>query len=299
MNNIFNNVPGMMNVMQFLNLFISNMGFHGSWDIIRTIIDISIVSYLVYAAILLLRETRAWQLIKGILVIIVVAKLSDYIGLKTIAFMLNHAVQYIAIALVVLFQPELRRMLEQIGRNRFKAFFNFEEEDNTIKDTAMIEEIVKAVSKMSQLNIGAIIVVERETKIGEIITSGIQIDSNVTSELIANIFTPNTPLHDGAMIIRNRRIKAAGCFLPLTDNGNLSKGLGTRHRAAIGVSEVSDSVAVIVSEETGTISIALAGGLTRDLTPDMLRKSLHRSLLQKQKAKVFHKKLILWKVREK
>jgi diadenylate cyclase len=149
---------------------------------------------------------------------------------------------------------------------------------------------------LSRTSTGALIVIERDTKIGEIINTGTQIDSNVSAELLVNIFTPNTPLHDGAAIIRNNKLKAAACFLPLTDNPNLSKDLGTRHRAALGITEVSDSITVVVSEETGKISFALNGGLTRNLTSDTLRKALNKNLLERNTP---NRKLALWKVRSK
>ncbi len=274
------------------------VGFKGPLDIFRAVVDISIVAFVIYKLVLLVRETRAWQLIKGILVIVIAAKLSEILGLKTIAYILNNTIQYIAIALVVLFQPELRRGLEQIGRSKFRNifYFNMEEEGNVIQTTTIIEEIVKATSEMSRTFTGALIVIERDTKIGEIINTGIQLNSNVTAELIMNIFTPNTPLHDGAMIIRYTKIKAAACFLPLTDNPNLSKELGTRHRAALGITEISDSIAIVVSEESGKISFALNGGLTRNLTPDMLRKALNKNLLERNTT---NKKISLWKVKSK
>jgi diadenylate cyclase len=261
-------------------------------DILRAVLDIGIVSYVIYRVIILVRETRAMQLIKGILFIIVAARLSDILRLRTLAYLLNNTISYVAFALVVLFQPELRRVLEQIGRNKFSNFFNFEEESTAIKTTAVIEEIIKAVTELSRTRVGALIVIEMKTKIGEIINTGTDIDSHVSSELLINIFTPNTPLHDGAVIIRDNRLKAAACFLPLTDNPNLSRELGTRHRAAIGISEVSDAIAVVVSEETGKISFALNGGLTRNLTPDTLRKALNKNLLESENSP---KKLVLWR----
>jgi len=281
------------NIKELINGIAGNIGFKSFWDLLLAIIDISIVSYVIYKLILLVRETRAWQLIKGILFILVAAKVSDYLGLSSIAFILNHTVSYIAITLVVLFQPELRRGLEQIGRSRFRSLFSFDEEQNKIKTTTVIEEIIKSVTELSKNYVGALIVFERETKIGEIIDSGTKLDSNVVSELLVNIFCPNTPLHDGAVIIRNNRIKAVSCFLPLTENSDLSKDLGTRHRAALGISEVSDSIAVIVSEETGKISFALNGGLTRNLTTDTLRKALNKNLFDEKGAT---KKIGLWKV---
>ncbi|GAE89847.1 diadenylate cyclase CdaA [Acetivibrio straminisolvens] len=274
----------------------TNLDIKNPWDLIKTIIDIGIVSFVIYKLIELIRETRAWQLIKGILVIVFAARVSQLLGFKTLSFLLRLTIEYMAIILVVLFQPEFRRGLEQLGRSRFRNLFSFEEEDRTIKVKSLIEEIIKAVTEMSRTFTGALIVIERETKLGEIINSGINLDSSVTSELLINIFTPNTPLHDGAVVIRDNKIKAAACFLPLTENPNLSKELGTRHRAALGISEVSDSIVVVVSEESGRISVALNGGLTRNLTSDTLRKALSKNLLDKANPS---KKLGIWKVKAK
>lgn len=269
------------------------MGLSDPMYIIRAIIDIGIVAWVIYKLVILVRETRAWQLIKGILLILLATELSNILGLKTINFILQSMLQFLAIGAIVLFQPELRRALEKIGRNRFKDLINFDEATNTrVKTTAVIEEIVKACTEMAAKYTGALIVIERDTKIGEIINTGTQVDSQVSSELISNIFVPDTPLHDGALVIRDNRIKAAACFLPLTENPNLSKELGTRHRAALGITEVSDSIAVIVSEESGKISFALNGGLTRNLTPDTLRKALNKNLIDNE---VNTKKLMMWR----
>jgi len=275
---------------------VNYIGFESPFDVIRAIIDIGIVAYVIYKVIFLVKETRAWQLIKGLLFIAVVSYLSKILRLDTVNYILTSAIQITAIAVVVLFQPELRRGLETIGRSKFSDFFNFEESNSRIHTTAMIEEIVKAVTELSKTSTGALIVIERETKIGEIINSGIQLDSNISAELIMNIFVPNTPLHDGALVIRDHKIKSASCFLPLTDNPNLSKELGTRHRAAMGITEVSDSISVVVSEETGKVSFALNGGLTRNLTSDTLRKALNKNLLDDTTPT---KKLSLWKVKSK
>jgi diadenylate cyclase len=284
------------NIREFIKYLSTNLDINGPWDAIKIIIDISIVSFVVYKLVKLVRETRAWQLIKGILVIVVAARLSEILGFRTISFILRLTIEYMAIILVVLFQPEFRRGLEQLGRSRFRNFFSLEDEDINVKVKALIEEIVKAVTEMSKTFTGALIVVERETKIGEIINSGVRLDSNVTSELLINIFTPNTPLHDGAVVIRDNKIKAAACFLPLTENSNLSKELGTRHRAALGISEVSDSIVVVVSEESGKISVALNGGLSRNLTSDTLRKALSKNLIKKDNP---GKRLGIWKVKSK
>lgn len=284
------------NLGDVLKHIFMNFDIKGPWDIIKVIIDIAIVSFVIYKLIKLVKETRAWQLIKGILVIVVAAKFSRTLGFRTISFILKLTIEYMAIILVVLFQPEFRRGLEQLGRSRFRNFFALEDEDLNVRIKALIEEIVKSVTEMSRTFTGALIVIERETKIGEIINSGIRLDSNLTKELLINIFTPNTPLHDGAVVVRDNKIKAAACFLPLTENSNLSKDLGTRHRAALGISEVSDSVVVVVSEESGKISVALNGGLTRNLTSDTLRKALSRNLLEKDDSA---KMLGIWKVKTK
>jgi diadenylate cyclase len=265
-------------------------------EVLKSIIDISIVSYIIYKVIQLVRETRAWQLVKGILVILIVAMFSDLLQLRTLAYLLNRTIEIAGFALVVVFQPELRRGLERIGRSNFKNFFNFEENDSVIQTTYTIEEIVKAATELSRTKTGALIVVERDTKLGEIINTGTRLESSVSAELIINIFTPNTPLHDGALILRDNKLKSAACFLPLTDNPNLSKELGTRHRAALGITEVSDCISVVVSEETGKISYALNGGLSRNLTPDILRKALNRNLLEKASV---NKKLSIWKGKSK
>jgi len=283
-----------INFNDLINNFAGYIGYTGPISIIQAIVDIGIVSYAIYKLIVLVKETRAWQLLKGLMFILVASELSKWLGLKTISFILGNTVQYIALALVVLFQPELRRALEHIGRSRFKDIFNFDEESTRLKVTAVIEEIVKACMEMSRTYTGALIVIEKDTKLGEMINTGTQLDSTITAELLINIFTPNTPLHDGAVIIRGDRIKAAACFLPLTDNPNLSKELGTRHRAALGISEVSDCISIVVSEESGKISFALNGGLTRNLTSDTLRKALNKNLLEKEGS---NKKIALWKVR--
>lgn len=274
----------------------SYFGIKGPLDIIKAIVDIGVVSYVIYKLIFLVKETRALQLIKGIAFVLAAYYVSGLLGLRTFAFILQNTIQIVGLALVVLFQPELRRALEQIGRSRFRNFFNFEEGNNEIQTTAVIEEIIRAATEFAATRTGSLIVIERDTKIGEIINTGTRLDSSINSEILMNIFTPNTPLHDGAVVIRDNRIAAAACFLPLTDNPNLSKELGTRHRAALGITEVSDSIVIVVSEETGQIAVAFNGGLTRNLTPDMLRKALNKSLLEKKNP---NKKISLWKAKSK
>lgn len=269
-------------------------GFEKPIDFIKATLDIGLVSYIIYKAIMLVKETRAWQLVKGIAFVIVAAKLSEYLGLNTIAYILNNTFQGLVLTLIILFQPELRRGLEQIGRSKFRTFFNFDEEKSKLDTTTVIESIVKSCANMSKNMTGALIVIERETKIGEIISTGVSMDSKVSMELLLNIFSQNTPLHDGAVIIRDNKIMAASCFLPLTENANLSKDLGTRHRAALGITEVSDSIAVIVSEETGKINFGLNGVLTRNLTVDALRNELIRCLIEDNPT---NNLLSLWKVK--
>ena len=258
------------------------------------IIDIAIVAFVIYKGVRLIRETRAEQLIKGIVILVVVTQLSIWLQLNAISFILKNTMQVGVTALLVVFQPELRRALEQMGRSRFGNLFNFDEFNAEGGLNTIIEEIAKSVQTLSQNRVGALIVLERDTKIGDIIRTGVTIDSVITAELLVNIFVPNTPLHDGAVIIRENKIKAAACFLPLTQNQNLSKELGTRHRAALGISENSDAVAIIVSEETGKISVALEGDLTRNLTVETLKKALNKTL-QMNREKKSRNKLLLWK----
>ncbi len=286
---LFDNI----NLRDLYNNFAGYMGLNDPLYMIRALLDIGIVTWAVYKLIILVRETRAWQLIKGILLIVVATEMSGFIGLKTINYLLQSMLSVLAIGAIVLFQPELRRALEKIGRSRFKDLLNFDEAANfRVQTTAVIEEIVKASMELSSKYIGALIVIERDVKIGEIINTGTQLDSQVSSELIMNLFVPDTPLHDGALVIRDNKIKAAACLLPLTDNPNLSKELGMRHRSALGITEVSDSIAVVVSEESGKISFALNGGLTRNLTSDTLRKALNKNLIEHEASP---KKLILWR----
>jgi len=275
-------VPGNGRIGSIFGYIMSFLGLTGPLDIIRMLIEISVVSYVVFKVIQLVRETRAIQLVKGLLFILVFSKLSQMMGLKTIAFLLQGALQIFGFGLIVLFQPELRRALEKLGSSGFKDFMIRKDSEERLRIIATIESIVQACAAFSKDYIGALIIIERETKIGDIINTGTQINALVSSELLGNIFTPKTPLHDGAVIISNNTIKAAACYLPLTQNAGLSRELGTRHRAALGITEVSDAIAVVVSEESGKISYAHNGGLTRSLTPDMLRKALSKFLLESE-----------------
>jgi diadenylate cyclase len=240
----------------------------------NTYVDIGIIALIIYKAMNLIRETRAEQLIKGIAMLLIATKLSEVLGLHTVYWLLKNAMTVGVIAILIIFQPELRRALEHIGRGRF--FIKGELLEHEID--SMLDEVCVAVAQLSKSKTGAIIVIEQETGLNEYIETGTKLDSIVTNEILMNLFVPNTPLHDGAVIIRRNRIAAAGCFLPLTQSQNLSKELGTRHRAAIGITEISDSMVIIVSEETGVISFAKMGRLSRYLDTKSLREIIKNSI---------------------
>ena len=241
------------------------------------LVDILVVTYFLYRLYQMLKNTRAASLVKGLLVLLIAALVSNWLHLHVINWLLEKSMTVVLVALPVVFQPELRRALEQIGRGRFfrKTVVLDEEEVEH-----MLSALVTAAMAMSRNKIGALIVFERETGLDDYIETGIQIDALVSHELFMNIFIPNTPLHDGAVIIRGNRIKAAGCLLPLTEARNLSKELGTRHRAAIGLSEQADALVLVVSEETGTISLARSGVLQRYLTGDDIKDLLRPGMSQ-------------------
>lgn len=266
---------------------------------ISDFIDIGIVAFLMYKLIHWIQETRAMQLVKGIVILFLVLFLSDWLHLDALNYILSAAVQVGMFAIVVIFQPELRSLLERMGRSKVGKLMDFattnsvETEDP--ENAAMIDDIVTATVHMSKSRIGALIVIERDTRLGEVMKTGTQLDAAVSSGLLENIFVPNTPLHDGAVIIRGSRIMAAGCFLPLTSNANISKELGTRHRAALGISEASDAVVIVVSEETGKISIAVNGTLTRNLEGEPLRRALSKIIRQTKRQEPLDK-IKFWKV---
>lgn len=237
---------------------------------ITDVIDIAIVSFIIYNVLRFIRSTRAEQLAKGLLVIVVAAFLSDLLDLYIVNWILTGIINVGIIALVVVFQPELRRGLEFLGRGRFTRQFTIREENIT----GNVDKIVRAVEYFAARKEGAIIVIERRTALQDIADTGTMIDARLTEDLLENIFYKGSPLHDGAVILRSERILAAGCVLPLTQNPNLSKDLGTRHRAGIGISEVSDCISIIVSEETGIISVAQDGKLSRFLDGKSIEKLL-------------------------
>lgn len=265
------------------------MGLDGIFDYIikyirilrmNDIIDILIVAIAIFYFIGAIRGTRAVQLAKGLLIIVAVYMASSVLKLHTLNYILGAVVQVAMFGVIVIFQPELRNLLEKMGRLKVGNVFGIADPFGERKETEdVIDKISRAASDMSATKTGALIVIERHTRLGEYMHSGTLMNANVSSELLGNIFTPNTPLHDGAVIIRDNKIITAGCVLPLTANTNLASELGTRHRAALGLSEASDAVIVVVSEETGKISIAINGSLTRNLTEASLKKALTKLLI--------------------
>lgn len=245
---------------------------------ITDIIDILIVAIAIYTIIKSFRKTRAAQLIKGIGVILVVTYLADWLQLNMISFVLGNVLQIGFVALVVIFQPELRRALEHVGRSKFGTWFTDEKSDYS----DMVTEVVRASESMSKTNTGALIVFEKETSLDDLLTGGTPINADVSSELLENIFVHNTPLHDGAVIIKNSKIYKAACVLPLSSNRDLSKECGTRHRAALGISEQSDCVSLVVSEETGKISVMYNGNMMRNLSVANLNAFLMKALEPKE-----------------
>ncbi len=243
------------------------------------LLDISIVAFIIYRIILLIKGTRAVQMLLGLAVILVVYLASRVGDLHTLNWFLSNFLSSIILVIVVIFQNDIRRALMHVGSNPFFGGMTYREE------TEMIEELVRACVALGNRKIGALIVIERETGIKDILESGTLIDARVESELIRAIFMPSSPIHDGALVVQQGRLQQAGCFLPLTQSSDVSKALGTRHRAAIGLTELADAVAIIVSEETGKISVAVNGGITRNLDATSLKKVLGRLLEPRRPAK--------------
>jgi diadenylate cyclase len=250
-------------------------------DYLVKIVDILVVWYVIYKLIMMIRGTKAVQLLKGIILIILVRIVSNFFGLSTLQWLTGQAITWGFLAIIIIFQPEFRRALEQLGRGKLFARSSANEDEEQVK---MVEAIIKATEYMAKRRIGALISVERETGMGDYIETGIILNARVSSELLINIFIPNTPLHDGAVIIQKNHVAAAACYLPLSESPFISKELGTRHRAALGISEVTDSVTVVVSEETGAVSITKNGELHRDLTPEQFRELLTKELVPAPKA---------------
>ncbi|WP_342507015.1 diadenylate cyclase CdaA [Sporosarcina sp. FSL K6-2383] len=253
------------------------------------IVDVLLVWFVFYQLIKVIKGTKAVQLLKGIFVIILVSVLTDVFGLDTIGFLMGEVLQWGFLAIIIIFQPELRRALEQLGRGRIFARTNVQENEERER---LMTALTKSVSYMAKRRIGALISIEKETGLSEYIETGIPLHADITSELLINIFIPNTPLHDGAVILQKKQIAAAGCYLPLSESSFISKELGTRHRAAIGLSEVTDAITVIVSEETGAVSITAAGDLDRNLSMEEFETRLRKVWFGSEPEQVEHS---IWK----
>ncbi|MGI6115147.1 MULTISPECIES: diadenylate cyclase CdaA [unclassified Clostridium] len=258
---------------QTVNMLTNSFMSIGIWDIL----DIGIMSVLIYYLLKLTIQTRAKQVLKGLGILIVALQLSDILQFQTLSWLLSYILNSGIIIIVVLFQPELRRLLEQLGRNKILQGARdllVADTEATLDLTGVAEEMARALQNMAKTKTGCLIVVERQVPLNDIIETGTRIDARLTSQLLENIFVVNTPLHDGAVVVRGGRIAAAGCFLPLSDSDALAKELGTRHRAAMGISENADCVTFLVSEETGVISMTREGQMTRYLNSKTLREVL-------------------------
>lgn len=256
-------------------------------------LDILVVSFIFYKGYMLIKETRAEQLLKGIVLVLLLLPISSLLHLDMLNLIIGKTITIGVICLVIIFQPEIRRGLEHLGRSAFNEKHILEDEK---KMEIVLNEVISATDNLSRSKTGALIIIEQLTGLEDIITTGTRLDALVSSALLENIFVVNTPLHDGATIVRNGRIIASGCFLPLTSNNDLNKKLGTRHRAAIGVSEVSDAIVVIVSEETGTISLAYGGKITRNYDKDKLKSIIMKIIKKNFSSKVsFRGRVEEWK----
>ncbi|WP_291569646.1 diadenylate cyclase CdaA [Clostridium sp. UBA4548] len=265
--------------MNGLNVIFNSLkGFN-----LYSLVDVLVVSYIFYKGYSLIKETRAEQLLKGIILIFLLIPISDFFNLNMLLWILEKTITISVISIVIIFQPEIRKALEHIGRTSFVEKIIYEDEEVM---HGVINEIVNAVEQLAEEKTGALIVIEQKTGLSDIINTGTKIDAEVSSALLQNIFVVNTPLHDGATIIRNDRIIAAGCFLPLTANDKLNKQLGTRHRAGIGVTEITDCLTIIVSEETGVISLAVNGRLLRNYDKEKLRTILVKIMKSRQNKKI-------------
>lgn len=249
------------------------------WEIFTLILDIIVVIFLIYEFVKLSKKSRVWQLMKGIAFLIIITFLSGALKLRILNFILTSVMTYGVIALLVIFQPELRRALEQLGStNNFTKFFGI---DKSLKDRTKedIYKIIIAIEELSKTKTGALIVFERDIRLQDIIDTGIITDAEISPQILVNVFVPNTPLHDGAVVISNNKIASVACILPLADDKDIARELGTRHRAAMGISRESDAIAVVVSEETGKISIAKDGTLIADVKDDALKHILIKYLI--------------------
>lgn len=273
-----------------------NISFGGIWQsfmsymtelsqnpfkLLTLILDLAIVAYILYTFIMYAKKSRVWQLLKGILLILIIIVVSDLLQLRILNFILTFFIPYGVIALIVIFAPELRRMLEQLGTSKITRFFGLDKDLET-KTKENIYRIVIATTELAKQKTGGLIVIERDININDIIDTGVQMDSEISPQLIVNLFTPNTPLHDGAVIISKNKIAAAACILPLADDKDIAKEIGTRHRAGLGISKESDAIAVIISEETGKVSVAKDGVLIADVKEEALKNILIKHVITKR-----------------
>lgn len=264
------------NIMSYIKSLQQN-----PFELVTLILDLAIVIFLVYCFFKVVRGSRAWQLIKGIALLIIATWISGLLNLKILNWILTGIMNLGVIAIIVIFQPELRRGLEQLGTNKLTQFFGLDKDVST-KTKEDIYKVVIAATELSKAKTGALIVFERDIKIQDIIATGIPMNAEVSPQLLVNIFEPKTPLHDGAVVISGNKIAAAACVLPLADDKDIAKELGTRHRAAIGISKESDSIVVVVSEETGKMSVAKDGTLIADVREDVLKKILISNIVTKR-----------------
>ncbi len=251
------------------------------FKLLTLILDLAIVAYIVYKFIIYAKKSRVWQLLKGILFYLIITIISEILQLKILNYLLTFFLPYGVIAIIVIFAPELRRMLEQLGTNKITKYFGIYKDLET-KTKEDVYKIVIASSELSKTKTGGLIVIQRDININDIIESGVKMDSEVSPQLIVNLFTPNTPLHDGAIVVSNNKIAAAACILPLADDKEIAKELGTRHRAGLGISKESDAIAIIISEETGKISVAIDGKLIADVKEEALRNILIKHVINKR-----------------
>lgn len=271
------NVNGIWNI---IDSYIKNL-LTNPLSLITLILDLFIVIYLFTKFIIYAKKSRVWQLIKGIILFLIIVLLSEILQLKILNYILTVFMPYGVILIIVIFQPELRRMLEQLGTNKFTKLFGLDK-DIATKAKEDIYKVVIAATELSKIKTGALIVLERDININDIAETGVKIDAEVSPQLLVNLFTPKTPLHDGAIIISNNKIEVAACILPLANDADIAKELGTRHRAGLGISKETDAIAVIVSEETGKISIAKDGNLIVDVKEEALRNILIKNIITKR-----------------
>ena len=271
------NVNGIWNI---IDSYIKNL-LTNPLSLITLILDLFIVIYLFTKFIIYAKKSRVWQLIKGIILFLIIVLLSEILQLKILNYILTVFMPYGVILIIVILQPELRRMLEQLGTNKFTKLFGLDK-DIATKTKEDIYKVVIAATELSKIKTGALIVLERDININDIAETGVKIDAEVSPQLLVNLFTPKTPLHDGAIIISNNKIEAAACILPLANDADIAKELGTRHRAGLGISKETDAIAVIVSEETGKISIAKDGNLIVDVKEEALRNILIKNIITKR-----------------